>query len=123
MIYVSPESDIMIHRGNSAMLTASLTDVIDKTTRQPYEMKEGDILTLTVRKRPRKDSDIVLQAVSGDKYIHLTKEATDIDVGMYSYDLSLDTATGEHITVIPNIKEQESCSCSFKNFEVCAEVF
>lgn len=67
----------------------------------PYEVKENDTLTFTVRKRY--GSNIVLTTnADEDGMFHIESDMYDgVEPGNYLYDLQLTTGEGEIYTVVP----------------------
>lgn len=66
----------------------------------PYEMRDGDTLTLTVRKRY--GSEVVLTGnADQDAWFHITHEMYErVEPGNYLYDIQLTTGDGEVYTLI-----------------------
>lgn len=86
---------IILTKGDNASFEVSL-DYPDGTV---YEMCQGDLLTLTVRKRP--DADVILQVTSTDNTLRLHPEDTaDVRAGDYMCDIQLSNSiTDECYTV------------------------
>ena len=89
-------------------------------------MDEGDILTFTVRKKPSKDSEVLLEKQSSPGLIEIaidSSDTSDLEIGLYSADIQLVTAHGKRITVWPKLKgSQRSHELNFKNFCLMPEV-
>lgn len=90
-----------------------------------YTMQPGDTLTLTVRQKASKDSEILLEVTSDTNEILLRPSDTaSIPPGKYSADIQLNTATGDVFTIWPD-KAALSFSPSntnFANFWIWPEV-
>lgn len=86
---------IKITKGDSAKLSVALT----MGDGQTYEMKTGDMLTFTVRKRP--DSDVLFQVTSNTNELTFTPNDTKkLEVGNCCFDIQLTTASSDVFTVV-----------------------
>ena len=86
---------IKITKGDSAAFNIDIT-FADGT---PYELKQGDRLKMTVRRRI--GSDVLLESESTTNTITLTHEMTsNLIPGQCVYDIELKTSSGEVYTVI-----------------------
>ena len=84
---------IKLTKGDSAMFNVAIT-YADGT---PYELKSGDTLKMTVRRRI--GSDVLLESESTTNTI--THEMTsNLIPGQCVYDIELKTASGEVFTVV-----------------------
>lgn len=96
-LFINKNNAIALTRGDTAFL--NFTVCTDDNSE--YEMQEGDVLKLTVRREARADSPILLEASSDTATIYLAPEMTSqIDVGDYSYDVQLNTAAGDIFTIV-----------------------
>ena len=90
---------ISITRGDTPSFTVSVTDAAGA----PYELKDGDRLTFTVKKSTKPSDPAVMQRVmdshTGPSF-QLTAEETSIEYGTYRYDVELQTAGGGTYTVV-----------------------
>ena len=90
---------ISITRGDTPSFTVSVTDAAGA----PYELKDGDRLTFTVKKSTKPSDPVVVQRVmdaeTGPSF-QLTSEETSLDYGTYRYDVELQTAGGGTYTVV-----------------------
>lgn len=113
---------IYITRGDDAVLEITATD----QNGAPYEMQEGDMLTLTVRDLPSKNSIVLLQisSVPGSGRIPLRHADTaDKEVGRYSADVQLTTADGRRQTIWPELEGSARYKeKAFNNFILMPEV-
>ena len=106
---------ILLTKGDSAYIGIDLTDALG----EDYEMKDGDKLTLTVRRSADALADVKLQATSDSTTIRLSPEQTGkLSAGNYSYDVQLDTAAGDRFTIVG----ASSTSTSLNNFIILPEV-
>lgn len=118
------DGKIYMVRGDDEVLDVTLT-LDDGET--PYELQPGDVLTLTVRKEPARDSEILMQisGVSGGARIPIRHEDTkDLEYGAYSADIQLYTADGLRKTVWPVLEasRQRLKAGNLKNFNIASEV-
>jgi len=100
MLKVSQSMAIQLTRGDNATLNVTITN---ETSGEPYEISEKDIIEMTVRKKPCKDSDIMFhKKVVGNQSIIINPEdTTQMPYGDYVYDIQLTTEAGNVYTVIP----------------------
>lgn len=106
---------IALTKGDSAYLHFVLT----MSDGAVYEMQEGDMLRLTVRTRADPACPVLLEAVSDTDTITLLPEKTSqLDPGKYSYDVQLQTATGDIFTIVG----AQSIHTNLRNFVVYPEV-
>lgn len=91
---------------------------------EPYEMQDGDVLTLTVRDVASADSPVMLQVSSITKLLTIDHADTaDLPVGEYSADIQLTTADGKRLTFWPKLDEiKYAREKNFKNFIIMPEV-
>ena len=102
---------ISLTRGDSAQLTVNLTDV-DGT---PYELHEGDTLTLTVKKSATDSTAVLSIMAAGNVFTFLPATTAGKPFGTYRYDIQLETAAGEVYTPIVsdfNLTEEVTWSAS-----------
>lgn len=86
------DSEIMMVRGDAVELEVALYD--DSQGEQEHEMREGETLTLTVRRNPKgeNDSEPVFTASSTDKTIKIPASATEnLPYGAYSADVEFNS--------------------------------
>lgn len=122
MILVTSDG-IWLIRGDDESLEVELT-VGDNT---PYEMQPGDILTLTVREVPSKDSAVMLQIDSApgvNRIVIRHEDTAELEYGRYSADIQLLTADGLRKTVWPPLTASASRTRAgnLKNFNLVSEV-
>lgn len=90
---------LSITRGDTMSLDIEITGV----NGEPYELREGDTLTFTVKKTTkvgdRRLVRKVMTAETGCK-LRLGEEDTSLDYGDYRYDVELRTADGDVCTVV-----------------------
>lgn len=86
---------IIITRGDSAALKVLLT----MGNGEAYTMDSGDVLTLTVKKRP--EDGVMMKVTSDTEVIKLTPADTKLlDVGNCCFDIELKTKSGDVFTVV-----------------------
>ena len=121
MLYIE-NNTIYINRSDDGSLDIALTE----DTGESYTMEETDVLTLTVRKSPSKDSPVLIQKESTPGYAAIVIDSEDteaLDVGLYSADIQLTMADGKRITVWPRLSgSQRSRETNFRNFCIMPEV-
>lgn len=90
----------------------------------PYEMQDGDVLTLTVRDVASADSPVMLQVSSVTNMLAIQHEDTaGLPVGTYSADIQLTTADGKRLTFWPKLDEiKYAREKNLRNFELFPEV-
>ena len=90
---------ISITRGDTPSFTVSVADA----SGAPYELKDGDRLTFTVKRSTKPADPVIIQRVmdaeTGPSF-QLTSEETSLDYGTYRYDVELQTAGGGTYTVV-----------------------
>lgn len=113
---------IYITRGDDAVLEINATD----QNGEAYAMQEGDVLTLTVRELPSRNSVILLEipGAPGSNRIPIRHEDTaDAEVGRYSADVQLTTADGRRQTIWPELTgSAQYKEKAFRNFIIMPEV-
>lgn len=109
MVAIDADKNITIIRGDSADFEIELLEDDGEGGTQPYVLKEGDDITLTVKKTT-KTSEVLIQ--KHGQVIHLDTEDTSmLNYGTYKYDVQFTRADGYVDTVIPP-----------KNFKITEEV-
>lgn len=91
---------ISLTRGDTAYLSLNLTN-----NGEPYEFKDGDTVTLTVKKNYDEEENYLFQKVvaGGDTIVIEPQDTKPYDYGSYIYDVQVNTAIGEVFTVVgPN---------------------
>lgn len=89
------DGKIYLTRGDDAVIPVLL-----KIRGEPYEMQEGDTLTLTVQEFGT--TEPLFSAVSGTNEIAVEHEMTDgLEFGKYDADIQLTTQGGSIYTVYP----------------------
>lgn len=95
MFSVDGKYNIQITRGDSASLDIALYN----DDGSPYELAEGDTLTMTVKDRA--GTKVYLEETYTSKTIDLTPEQTDgFAEGKCRYTVKLNTAAGDVYTII-----------------------
>lgn len=94
MFKILRDNEIRITRGDDAIFNCSI---------RGRELAEGDVLTMTVRKRAETAVEIELKSTDGR--FELPSTATkSLPFGTYRYDIELLTYTGKRQTIIPYSK-------------------
>lgn len=91
---------ISLTRGDTAYLHLNLTN-----NGEPYEFKDGDTVTLTVKKDYEDIENYLFQKTipAGDTFVIEPSDTKEYEYGRYVYDVQVNTAIGEIFTVIgPN---------------------
>jgi hypothetical protein len=98
MLYVNADNTIKLTRGDTAYLDITVTE---DSTGEPYVMKAGDKLTMTVKKTC-KDSECYFSKTVEDSTLIVIEpvDTARLAFGNYMYDVQLDTSAGEVFTVI-----------------------
>ena len=118
------DGKIYMVRGDDEALDVSLTLDDGETA---YALQPGDVLTLTVRKKPSRESEIMMQisGAPGSSRIPIRHEDTkDMEYGAYSADIQLNTADGIRKTVWPALEtsNRRLTAAALKNFNIASEV-
>lgn len=101
MLKIQSNGDIELTRGDTARLTVSVTD----NQKQPYTVKEDDVLTLTVKKEYKDAEALIEKKITGSNTFHIKPEDTKgLDFATYKYDVQITTADGDNYTVIDDKK-------------------
>lgn len=98
--------------------------VIKDDDGQPYEMQDGDSITMTVRREPKMNSEILFSVTSETDTIIIQHDDTaDLEVGEYSADVQLMLADGRRFTFWPDLPDSmKKKERNFKNFILMPEV-
>ena len=88
---------ITLTRGDSAEIAVSLTDNLDI----PYEMQEGDTLTLSVKRQIGDEEYLLQKTIDTDTFKLEPDDTNSLLFGRYIYDIELTTNSGKVHTVIP----------------------
>lgn len=104
MLIVDKKSlTIHLTRGDTARLTVDLDVFLEDGTKQPYAMRNDDVLTLSVKRTAKSVKACLQKDVQGSNEIHIKPEDTaSLEFGTYVYDVELCTAEGDVYTVIEN---------------------
>lgn len=92
---------ISLTRGDTAYLSLNLTN----DEGEPYEFKDGDKVTLTVKQDYEDTENYLFQKIveGGDTIVIEPSDTKPYEYGRYVYDVQVNTAVGEVFTVIgPN---------------------
>lgn len=115
------EDDVVyITRGDDAALDVSIRTENGGT----YTMQEGDLLTMTVRKRPDDDDEVVFTTHSATGRLLISHvDTASAEPGAYSADVQLTMASGHRRTVWPELTGKLRRSTrNFENFIIMPEV-
>lgn len=92
MFVINEDKSIYTIKHDTAHFTVSIA---------PYELRVGDILTFTVRKRYR-SAVIIATNADEDGYFNIASSDYDgVEPGYYLYDIQLTTGEGEIFTLVP----------------------
>lgn len=101
MLKIQSSGDIELTRGDTARLSVSVTD----NQKQPYTVKEDDVLTLTVKKDYADAEPLIEKKITGSNTFHIKPEDTKgLAFATYKYDVQITTADGDNYTVIDDKK-------------------
>ena len=90
-------NEIKLTRGETARLTVDLEDDAE----QPYSLREGETLTLTVKRGVRYRDVCFQKTIKGDEAFHIKPEDTQhLPCGVYVYSVKVNTAEGDNYYVI-----------------------
>lgn len=92
------DGKIYLTRGDSAYLEVLCTNS-DGT---PYEFKEGDTLTLSIKTSASDTQYKVTKTISAvdEAFAFAPNDTSSLDCGKYYYDIQINTAIGEVFTII-----------------------
>lgn len=98
MLKVSEDNVIKLTRGDTARLTVSVTD----GSGEPYEIQNGDTLTLSLKKNVKEVDSLMTKTIKGTDMFHIKPDDTSgLNFGTYIYDVQLTTVNNDVYTVIP----------------------
>lgn len=124
MAFFVENDAVYLTKGDDAVLEVRsiVTEAGDE-----YTLREGDVLTLTVRALPRYESPVLIQidGLPGSKRIVIRHADTqDVAVGRYSADVQLTTAEGTRHTIWPTPEGSGRyiAAKAFNNFVIMPEV-
>ena len=122
MLYME-ENIIYITKADDGVL--EMNSLVDAQG-TPYELSEGDQLTLTVRSAPTDESPVVFATTSvpgSNRLVIRSADTADAEPGRYSADVQLTTADGYRFTVWPMLEGSKRYRTSnLKNFVIMPEV-
>lgn len=122
MFYIEDDA-IYLTRGDDAVLTVEEILAGDGTA---YELRPGDVLTLTVRAIPSADSEALVKidgAPGGNRIPIRHEDTASAAPGRYSADVQLTTAEGLRLTVWPKLEGRAAYRAkNFNNFIIMPEV-
>lgn len=107
MFTIDGKNKIKLTKGDTATMLVEVKDLEGKQ----YVIKPTDTITLTVRKTPNSDVAFRKEATEEHFIIINHSDTTNLDSGLYVYDLQLITKDGYVYTIIP-----------FSYFEIASEV-
>lgn len=118
------ESDVVyLTKGDDAVLEVSSITAADG---EEYELRDTDVLTLTVRALPSDQSPVLIQIDSlpgSNRIVIGHADTAELTVGRYSADVQLTTADGKRFTVWPTIAGSGRYVIkNFNNFIIMPEV-
>lgn len=111
MLIVSKSGEIKLTRGDTARLTVSITNETDGSV---YELQEGDVLTLSVKKSVEDAETTLAKEITSSNTFHIEpKDTAGLAFGKYIYDVQLTTSGGDVYTVIgpANFELLKEVSC------------
>lgn len=93
---MAADSRISLTRGDTHAVTVRLA--YDDGT--PYELAEGDVLDLTVRRRLSSEAAVVRKTGASPLFTFAPSDTRDLAPGTYVYDVQLTQADGTVTTVV-----------------------
>lgn len=97
MLKIGFGNTVSLTKGDTAYLKV---DIKNDANGDVYEVRDGDTLTMTVKK-DFNSNPAFQKKISGGVEFHIKpQDTTGLDVGKYKYDVQLDTADGDVFTVI-----------------------
>ena len=88
---------ISMTRGDTALLNVEITNDLGEI----YELEEGDICELTVKKYTSSDNVLIKKNVVNGEIKISPDDTRNLDYGQYVYDVQVTMANGDVATVIP----------------------
>lgn len=108
MLNVLDDGKVELTRGDTAWLTVNVTN----DSGEPYEIQNGDKLTLSLKKSVKDAEAVLSKTVEGSDTFHIEpKDTSGLSFAKYKYDVELTTSNGDVFTVVPP-----------KTFEILSEV-
>lgn len=106
MLYVDG-TNIRLTRGDTAYLEVPIYLKKDDGSSEPYEMKDSDILTFTVKKSIKQEEALFVVKLTGENLFHILPEHTkELGFARYIYDIQITTEDGDVYTIIePSVFE------------------
>lgn len=102
-------NEIRLTRGDDADFIVNITNDVNGL---PYSIATNDTIRLTVKRNIRSSAVSISKTVVGSNAIHISpSDTSNLDFGLYKYDLQLTTNDGRIYTIIP-----------FSNFIILPEV-
>lgn len=93
------DNSLTVTRGDTLPVDVTITN----TDGTAYEMQEGDVLVLTVKRTTDYDDDVAIQKQMDSETgpsCTLTSDETNIAYGAYFYDVELTQANGFRTTIV-----------------------
>lgn len=91
---------ISLTRGDSAAFAMDIVREKANGTKEPYEMQEGDALTLTVRRSANAPNPVLVLQAQGGIFQIKPADTKMLAATEYVYDIQLETAEGDVYTVV-----------------------
>lgn len=104
MFYVDCDKSLHLTRGDTARITV---DIFNDITNEKYEVKENDVVVLSVKKSVYDEEYCFQKKEKGNSSFKILPEDTNgLQFGKYIYDVQISTEQGDVYTVIqPSIFE------------------
>ena len=98
MLYVDSNGIIRLTRGDTARLTIHIKQ---QPSEEEYEIRETDVLTLSIRKKTTGYPIVVKKVIEGSSTFHIEPSDTErLEFGKYVYDVQLQNEFGDVYTVV-----------------------
>lgn len=97
MFVIEKQNKIKLTKGDTATMLVQVFDMDNKE----YEIKDSDVITLTVKKTAGGETLLTKTADSEHYIIIQSQDTIELNAGLYIYDLQLKTEQGFVYTIIP----------------------
>lgn len=98
MFFIDKNQNIKLTKGDTAMMKISVCDLAGK----PYEIKDNDVITMTIKTSQSAQSAALSKVADQDHFIELShSDTSSLAYGLYVYDVQLVTEDEKYYTIIP----------------------
>lgn len=96
MFVIQKDKKIILTKGDTATIYVQVIDLEGKE----YEIKDSDVVTMTVRKTPNSATSIVKEATPDHYIVFGPEDTSDLKAGLYVYDVQINI-DGNIYTIVP----------------------